>query len=238
MAYLTLKEKIVTRRRDGVSKAQIAIDENISERSVRRVYQQWKKNGTVEIKSKPGRPPLFNDRKRRELGNLVRVNRRAPLNEIRRLISAKASKLGYASHVAAKKPFLNEKQQKARYIFAKSHAHWAADDWRKVIWTDESSFEIGKLSSQARVWCNALEKFKKGCLAPTFKSGRTSIMIWEAIAGGKKSKLVFMMKEMGTSADFTSQVYELVLLDFYKSLDSSVLMEDGAPTHRAKIAAE
>jgi DNA-binding CsgD family transcriptional regulator len=40
MTYLTLseKEKIVTRRCDGISTAQIAIEENISERSVRRVY--------------------------------------------------------------------------------------------------------------------------------------------------------------------------------------------------------
>ncbi|CEG75895.1 hypothetical protein RMATCC62417_10869 [Rhizopus microsporus] len=83
----------------------------------------------------------------------------------------------------------------------------------EVIWTDGSSFEIGKLSPQPRVWRNASEKFKKECLAPTFKSGRTSIMVWDAIADGMKSKLVFMKKGMRTSADFINQVYEPVLLD-------------------------
>ncbi|CEJ05498.1 hypothetical protein RMCBS344292_19441 [Rhizopus microsporus] len=63
-------------------------------------------------------------------------------------------------------------------------------------------------------------------------------MVWGVIAGGKKSKLAFMKKGMRTSAGFMNQVYGPVLLDFYKSLDSSVLMEDGAPIHRAKIAAE
>ena len=47
-----------------------------------------------------------------------------------------------------------------------------------------------------------------------------------------------MKKGMRTSADFINQVYEPVLLDFYKSLDSPMLMEDGAPIHRAKIAAK
>ncbi|CEI99227.1 hypothetical protein RMCBS344292_13319 [Rhizopus microsporus] len=75
-------------------------------------------------------------------------------------------------------------------------------------------------------------------LAPTFKSGRTSIMVWGAIAGGKKLKLVFMKKDMRTSADFINQVYEPILLDFYESLDSPVLMEDSASIPRAKIAAE
>ncbi|CEG65459.1 hypothetical protein RMATCC62417_02247 [Rhizopus microsporus] len=122
MPHLTLsqKEKIVTRRCDGVSTAQIAIEENIPERTVRHVFQQWKKNGT-----------------KRELGRVVRANRRAPLNEIRQLISTKASektihgelrKLDFTSRVAVKKPLLNAKQQKARYIFAKNHAHWAVDD--------------------------------------------------------------------------------------------------------------
>lgn len=79
---------------------------------------------------KPGRLPIFNDRKRRELGRVVRANRCATFKEISQLISIKISedtirnklrKLGYASRVAVKKPFLNRKQQKARYIFAKKH---------------------------------------------------------------------------------------------------------------------
>ncbi|CEI93668.1 hypothetical protein RMCBS344292_07899 [Rhizopus microsporus] len=108
MPHLTLsqKEKIVTRRCDGVLTAQIAIEENIPERTVRHVFQQWKKNGTVETKP-------------------------------RQLISTKASektihgelrKLDFTSRMAVKKPLLNAKQQKSRYIFAKNHAHWAVDD--------------------------------------------------------------------------------------------------------------
>ncbi|CEG70231.1 hypothetical protein RMATCC62417_06167 [Rhizopus microsporus] len=226
MAYLTLsqKERIVTRRCDGISAAQIAIDKNITERASGR--------------------SIFNDRKRRELGRVVRANRRATLKEISQLISTKAcedtirnelKKLGYASRIAVKEDFLNEKQQKARYIFAKNHAHWTVDDWRKVILTSESSFEIGKLSPQPRVWRKALEKYNKECLEPTFKSDRTFVMVWGAIAGGKKSKLVFMKKGMRTSADFINQVYEPVLLDFYKGLDSPVLMEDARPSIGRKL---
>lgn len=37
-----------------------------------------------------GRPPIFNDRKRRELERVVRANRCATLREIRQIISTKA----------------------------------------------------------------------------------------------------------------------------------------------------
>ncbi|KAG1178407.1 hypothetical protein G6F70_001538 [Rhizopus microsporus] len=113
MAYLSLsqKERIVIRRCDGISVAQIAIEENISERTRRSL--------------RSGRPPIFNDRKRRELGRVVRASRRATLKEISQLISTKAcedtirnelKKLGYACRVAIKESFLNEKQQKARRL--------------------------------------------------------------------------------------------------------------------------
>ncbi|CEI93337.1 hypothetical protein RMCBS344292_07576 [Rhizopus microsporus] len=80
-------------------------------------------------KPRSGRRPILNDRKRRELRRVICANRRATLSEISQLISTKAcedtirnelKKLGYASHVAAKKRFLNEKQQKARYAFARN----------------------------------------------------------------------------------------------------------------------
>ncbi|CEI95301.1 hypothetical protein G6F70_004476 [Rhizopus microsporus] len=128
------------------------------------------KTWNVETKSKSGRPPSFNDRKRRELVRVVRANLRATFKEISQEISTKAcentirnelKKIGYASRVAVKKPFLNEKQQKTSYTFAKYYAHWTVDDWRKVIWTDESSYEIGKLSSQSIVWRKTLEKYNK-----------------------------------------------------------------------------
>ena len=86
------------------------------------------KTWNVETKSKSGRPPSFNDRKRRELVRVVRANLRATFKEIEQLISTKAcedtirkelKKLGYASCVTVKKPFLNEKQQKASMVLQK-----------------------------------------------------------------------------------------------------------------------
>ena len=50
-----------------------------------------KKNGTVETRPKSGRLPIFNYRKRRELGRVVRERPHASPNKIRNLISTKAS---------------------------------------------------------------------------------------------------------------------------------------------------
>ncbi|KAG1178560.1 hypothetical protein G6F70_001568 [Rhizopus microsporus] len=144
MPHLTLsqKVKIVTRRCDGISAAQIVIEENIPERTVRHMFQQWKENGTVETKPRPGRPPIFNDGKIRELKRVVRTNRRAALKEISQEISTKASERTIGNELKnllmllewlSKKPFLNEKQQKASRA-SKSASYPRSPEYGEKCW--------------------------------------------------------------------------------------------------------
>ena len=60
--------------------------------------------------------------------------------------------LGVSQHITAKKPFINPAQQQKQLIWAKEHLHWTMEDWEWVIWTDESSVEIGKESRECVVW--------------------------------------------------------------------------------------
>ena len=103
-----------------------------------------------------------------------------------------------------------------------------------MIWTDETSFEIGKNSQQVKVWRQSYERYSWDCLAPTFKSGRTSVMIWGAFTGYEKCPIVIIPSDRRTSADFVDIVYEGRLSGFYFMHDdpqSLLLMEDGTPMH-------
>ena len=51
----------------------------------------------------------------------------------------------------AKKTFVSLKNQKMRALRAKEHRHWTVEQWRKVIWSDESPFVYGYNCSQ-RIW--------------------------------------------------------------------------------------
>jgi hypothetical protein len=90
---------------------------------------------------------------------------------------------GIIACVALKKPLLNEKHWKQRLDFAKAHQHWIAKQWERIVWTDESTFEIGKNFCCVYVWRTEFERHHSECLAPTFKSGRTFVMIWGTFAG-------------------------------------------------------
>ncbi|CAA9501973.1 MAG: hypothetical protein AVDCRST_MAG96-2018 [uncultured Segetibacter sp.] len=86
------------------------------------------------------------------------------------------------------------------------------------------------------VWRRASERYSLSCLAPTFKSGRTSVMVWGAFSGFDKCPLVVMPSHKHTAKDFVDIVYEGRLSGFYFMHDSPnnlILMEDGAPVHRS-----
>jgi hypothetical protein len=105
-----------------------------------------------------------------------------------------------------------------------------------MIWADEASFEIGKLSRQIRVWRRAYERYQWNSLAPVFKSRRSSIMVWGTITNSTKSYLVLIPRDKHTTKDFIEIVYESTLEHYFYHHENYVhliLMEDGAPMHHS-----
>lgn len=244
---LTTEEKarIVGMHQAGVKGAQIGRELGLAKQTVHDVLKRFKKRGTVESPKPTGRPPKLTERDKRSLGRLLVQDRRAPLSEITNQLATDAHidtvrkaahKLGFNSRVATRKPFLSDRHLANRLAFAKKYEKWTVADWKRVIWTDESTFEIGKISRRVLVWRREDEKFKNVCLAPVFKSGRTSVMIWGAFVADQKLPLVFMPAGRRTAVDFVEIVYNGVLgpwLSTQENPANLVLMEDGAPVHRS-----
>jgi hypothetical protein len=153
-------------------------------------------------------------------------------------IRTELHKHGLNSRVAKKKPFLTNLHKKNRLEFALDHKSWTLAMWRKVVWTDEATFEIGKNSRVVRVWRTVDQANDMDCLVPTFKSNRSSLMVWGAIRHGEKSELAIMDKNRRTAKDFVDQVYDGPLRRFWKDGDGLLLMEDGAPVHRSNAPKE
>jgi len=74
-----------------------------------------------------------------------------------------------------KKPKVTEKQRKARLAWAKEHLNWTPDDWKKVIFSDESTFNIQNHAGNQYVRTRPHEAFNPQCILPTIKHP-TSVM--------------------------------------------------------------
>jgi hypothetical protein len=62
------------------------------------------------------------------------------------------------------KPGLTDEMKKARLAFYKAHEHWTLEDWKRVIWTDETSVILGHRRGVYRIWRRSHEAHNTTCV--------------------------------------------------------------------------
>lgn len=107
---------------------------------------------------------------------------------------------GLFGRTAVKKPLLRSVNKKKRLQWARAHKHWTIADWNKVLWSDESKFEIFGNRRKTYVRRRANEKYMDECLVPSVKHGGGSVMVWGCFAGckvGNICKIEGILKKEG-----------------------------------------
>ena len=70
---------------------------------------------------------------------------------------------GYRKVKPTTTPGLNAKQKSARLQWCLDHKDWTLEDWKKVIWSDETSVIYGLRRGGERVWRTPYEKNVDTC---------------------------------------------------------------------------
>ena len=85
--------------------------------------------------------------------------------------------------IAAKKPLLRDNNKKKRSAWAKKHKQWTLDQWKSVLWCDESNFVIFGSNHCVFARCREGEQMVSACVVPTVKHGGGGVMVWGCFAG-------------------------------------------------------
>lgn len=224
---------------------QIAQQCDVSRGSVLNIKQRLAAN--ISGPSRRGRCGTKRKTTARQDRLMVRILRQRPLlsagqvmgelkqhgvNVTTRTIQRRLKELGCRSVRPRKVPKLTPAMMKKRLAFAKTYVAWTVDDWRKVAFSDESTFEC-QLASARRQWQTPLS------LPPVRQSVKhpTKVMVWSMISHSGLGRL-HICEGMMTGSKYMEVLQHRMLPQlraWYVNIDDCFFMQDGAPCHTAKI---
>jgi Transposase/DDE superfamily endonuclease len=173
-----------------------------------------------------------------------------PISE--RTVRRRRSEAGLGSYVAAEKPGLHPENVAARLEWALRYKDWTIEDWKRVIWSDESSLWVGVNPRRQWVIRPVGQRLNRKYVKKTFKSAQVKVMVWACFTGERLGPLI-ICDEGGIG----SEEYEDILYDGLFSLVDDLLeppedpgtiqiadestflfMQDNAPCHKATCILE
>jgi hypothetical protein len=135
---------------------------------------------------------------------------------------------------AKEKPLLTKKQKKNRYEWAKSILSWTVDDWAKIIFSDESKFDVCVGDFRKRVIMSKEEAFHADCIKRTVKFPK-GVMIWGCMSAKGLGNFEFI--DGIVNAEKYQKILTNSLLPSINKLhagENFIFQQDGASCHTAK----
>src|SRR5207245_9328015 len=85
---------------------------------------------------------------------------------------------GMKAVIKSKCPLLSARHCKACLDFAYAHKDWTVDDWKKVVWSDETKINCLGSDGCKWAWKKAGEGLSDRLIEGTVKFGGGSVMMW------------------------------------------------------------
>jgi transposase len=253
----TLKrQRILTLHNDShLTISEISKLTDVSRTSVRRIINS--ESARTHENSRSGRPPKLNVRDVRRLVRAVTSSadgRRASYMKLAEKLEIQASettirrvlrKAGFRRCVACLKSLISWINRRKRLKWAREHLHWKIEDWLRVIFSDESTFQTSERARQF-VTRRSEKRYCPDCLSNFKHSGRESVMMWETICEShvthlmklKKTKKRDSKKKFIFSTDYIQQILAEHLASWYEVLKAHevrlIFMQDNASIHESK----
>ena len=238
------RAQVVILIEEGYTQCEIARRLQMNQSSVSRIAKKQKEVGTVRNLKRTGRPRKSNERDDKMLKRAVTKNpfvTSAVLKSefphislssrsIRRRLSVD---LGLVAHKPCKKPLLSKKNIKDRLNFCKKYKHWSKEDWRRVMFSDESTFlQFGVFQKYVRRPVNS--RFDPKFMIRTVKHS-PSLMVWAAFSYHGRGPIQFI--EPGTTVNAKSylNIIQNKLPVHMAIHQCSIYQQDGATCHQAGI---
>lgn len=243
---IDLRSRIIIDYKNGLSQRKIAEKFSVSKTAVQKICFKYKSTGSVQNLPRKGRPKATSSR---EDALILREIKKQPTNSARKVketlnlevscktIQRRLKSSGFLSCIQKRKPLISKVNRSKRLVFAKTHIDKGPDFWNKVLWSDESKFELFGSKKRQHVWRKPNEDLKERHLKKNVKHGGGSIMVWGSFAATGVEEL-FLINGIMEEEDYV-KILETNLMKSARKIGLGrrfTFQQDNDPKHTSKVA--
>lgn len=238
--------------RAGRSTRQIARQFGVAQSQVVRLIARWRQTRNVTDMPRTGRPRLTTARDDRRLTRMALRDRFASARQLRdtwmgnhniqvsrRTTNRRLVADGLMARRPRRKPILTARHKRDRLAWATYRQTWNIRTWRRVLWTDESKFNLVRSDGRMRVRRRANEALREDCILPRVQGGGGSVMVWGGFSFDGKMDLQIVEGRL-TGARYRDEIVLNAIVPHINAHPDRnlILVQDNAPVHKARVTLE
>ena len=248
------RERVIGRLQAGDRPGVVANAFRVHLSTVYRLQARFQATGSTRDRPRPGQPRVTTARQDRHIRRVHRRDRfltaaetaRNLLGTRQRPVSADTVRRRLAAanlrnRRPARRPVLTPRHRMARLQWAQGRIRWRHQQWRQVLFTDESRFCVDSPDGRVRIWRPRNERFADASVLERNAWGGPSVMIWGGIALNRRLGPVFFQnvgqgRGNGVNAQrYIQQVIRPHVIPFLARHQNMTFQQDNARPHAARV---
>jgi transposase len=197
-----------------------------------------------------GRPRLISSPTRRHLTRKIKTGEVNTVPEATKMLTNQLSincskstvrrtlkKSGLNGRKKSKKPLLKFHHRQDRLAFAQKYVEWTVEDWKRVLWSDETKICLFGPDGSDWIWKSQEEGLNKRTTQATVKHGGGNIMVWGCFSWSGTGMLLEIEGKMNKE-QYRDILEEGVVASFEKlgiKKEERIFQQDNDPKHTSKL---
>ena len=190
-----VKAALVNAVKSGRRISHVARDFSLPQKTVDNIVKRYDVRGTVSRAPKCGRPKKTSLRQDKLIRRLSTADPRRTAVDITKDLNEhyatdihvsttkrRLKDMGLHGRFGVKKPLISKKNRMTRLKFAQAHLNWTTAEWSRVLWSDESKFQLFGSDGVKYVRRPVGKRYDVRYQIPTVKHGGGSVMVWGCFA--------------------------------------------------------